>query len=108
MSPEKKDALKEKKRLQKQKERAKLKEKAKLDQQALIEQQAAEATEAAMRTLPIIDKRTCKILKLRGAYQPDHEIPPGIQEKIDHNLLKLAGEIIVRKTMDRENEPGGI
>ena len=35
-------------------------------------------------------------------------MPPGIQEKIDHNILKLAGEVIVRKTMDKEDEPGGI
>jgi len=58
--------------------------------------------------LPIIDKKTCKILKLRGAYQPDPDVPPGIQEKIDHNLLKLAGEVIVRLAKGRDGEPGGI
>ena len=61
-----------------------------------------------MRALPIIDKKTCQILQLRGAYQPDHKVPPGIQEKIDNNLLKLAGEVIVRLAKDRDGEPGGI
>jgi hypothetical protein len=61
-----------------------------------------------MRTLSIINKKTCKILKRRNAYLPNPNVPPGIQKKIDHNILKLAGEIIVRKTMARENEPGGI
>ena len=35
-------------------------------------------------------------------------MPPGIQAKIDHNILKLAGEVIVRLAKDREGEPGGI
>ena len=58
--------------------------------------------------MSIIDKKTCKIFKLRDAYQPDHDVPSGIQAKIDHNILKLAGEVIVRLAKDREGEPGGI
>ena len=61
-----------------------------------------------MRKRSIIDKDSYKILKQKGAYQPDHELPPGIQAKIDNNLLKLAGEVIVRQTKDRDGEPGGI
>ena len=61
-----------------------------------------------MRKLKIIDKKTYKILEQRNAYQPDHTVPPGIQDKIDHNILKLAGEVIIRQTMDREGEPGGL
>ena len=60
-----------------------------------------------MRKLKIIDKKTYKILEQRNAYQPDHAVPPGIQDKIDHNILKLAGEVIIRQTMYREGEPGG-
>ena len=60
-----------------------------------------------MRKLRIIDRKTSKILKQRNAYLPDPNVPPGIQEKVDHNILKLAGEVIVRQTMDREGEPGG-
>ena len=61
-----------------------------------------------MRMLPIIDRRTCKVLKLRDAYQPEYDVPPGIQAKIDHNLLKLAGEVIVRLAKGRDGERGGI
>ena len=60
-----------------------------------------------MRKLRIIDKETFKILEQRNAYLPNPNVPPGIQEKVDHNILKLAGEVIVRQTMDREGEPGG-
>ena len=100
--------MKEKKRLQKQNERANKKAKAQLDQKALYEQQAAEATEANMRMLPIIDKKAHKILKLRGAYLPNPNVPPGIQEGVDKKLLKLAGEVIIRMTKYRDGEPGGI
>ena len=55
----------------------------------------------------MIDKEGIKILKQRKAYLPDRNVPPGIQDKVDHNLLRLAGEVIVRKTMDRDGEPGG-
>jgi len=74
----------------------------------LFDQQDAEPNPNDMRTLSIIDKKTCKILNLRGAYQPDYDVPPGIQARIDHNILKLAGEVIVRLAKDREGEPGGI
>jgi len=60
-----------------------------------------------MRKLKIIEKETYKILNQRDAYQPDLEVPPGIQGRIDHNILKLAGEVIIRQTMYREGEPGG-
>ena len=54
-----------------------------------------------MLTQSIIDKEAIKILKQRNAYLPDPKVPPGIRDKVDNNILKLAGEIIVRKTMDR-------
>ena len=61
-----------------------------------------------MLTRSIIDKEACKILKQRNAYLPNPNMPVGITDQVDHNILKLAGEIIVRKTMDFEREPGGI
>jgi hypothetical protein len=61
-----------------------------------------------MRKLRIIDKKTCKILQQRNAYLSDPDVPPGVQERVDHNLLKLAGEVIVRQTMDMDGEPGGL
>ena len=61
-----------------------------------------------MRKLRIIDKKTCKILQQRNAYLPDPDVPPGVQERVDHNLLKLAGEVIVRQTMNMDGEPGGL
>ena len=74
----------------------------------MFDQQHIEPNPNDMLTLSIIDKKSKKILKQRNAYLPDPDVPPGIQEKIDSNLLKLAGEIIVRKTMDWEGESGGI
>ena len=108
MSFETKENSKQYEKLRKAKYRTKKKTKAEVERQALFDQQHVESNPNDMLTLSIIYKNTCNILKQRNAYLPDPNVPPGIQEKIDHNILKLAGEVIVRQAMDRENEPGGI